>query len=144
MYVSIISSLNVFILNINSVTPLSLNEETYSKVVTVVDSSIATSNSTFAVHALSSSSTVFLSATDIHAYLSKLQTKDAPLHVIDFSTLQNEVEVAAAAAPAPKEKKEDAKIEGAPQIAIGIKKEVDFAAWYTNVRFFFYMASQKP
>ncbi|KAG5219842.1 prolyl-tRNA synthetase [Salix suchowensis] len=31
------------------------------------------------------------------------------------------------------ERKEDAKIEGAVQIAIGVKKEVDFAAWYTNV-----------
>jgi len=29
--------------------------------------------------------------------------------------------------------KEDAKIEGAVQIAIGVKKEVDFSAWYTNV-----------
>ena len=29
--------------------------------------------------------------------------------------------------------KDDAKIEGAVQIAIGVKKEVDFATWYTNV-----------
>jgi len=36
----------------------------------------------------------------------------------------------------PREKnseRDDAKIEGAVQIAIGVKKEVDFAAWYTNV-----------
>jgi prolyl-tRNA synthetase len=43
-----------------------------------------------------------------------------------------------AAAPAAKtgaaKEKEDAKIEGAIQIAIGVKKEVDFASWYTNVR----------
>ena len=42
---------------------------------------------------------------------------------------------AAASTPAKKEK-EDAKIEGAAQIAIGVKKEVDFATWYTNVRIY--------
>jgi hypothetical protein len=35
--------------------------------------------------------------------------------------------------PEPKAEKLDARIEGAKQIAIGIKKEVDFAGWYTNV-----------
>lgn len=34
---------------------------------------------------------------------------------------------------AAKVEKEDAKIDGAKQIAIGIKKEVDFPGWYTNV-----------
>ena len=114
------------------VTPLALTAETYPKVVTVVDSSITTADRTLAVHALSSSSTVFLSGADLHAYLSRLETKEAPLHIVDFATLQTQVETAAAAAPAPAPK-ENAKIEGAPQIAIGIKKEVDFAAWYTNV-----------
>ena len=38
--------------------------------------------------------------------------------------------------PATKEK-EDAKIEGAVQIAIGVKKEVDFPSWYTNVCLFY-------
>ena len=32
-----------------------------------------------------------------------------------------------------KKEKETAKVEGAVQIAIGVKKEVDFAGWYTNV-----------
>lgn len=32
-----------------------------------------------------------------------------------------------------KKAKDDAKIEGAVQIAIGVKKEVDFPTWYTNV-----------
>ncbi|KAG6820908.1 ribose-phosphate pyrophosphokinase 1 [Arthromyces matolae] len=39
----------------------------------------------------------------------------------------------APASKAPVQEKEDAKIEGAVQIAIGVKKEVDFASWYTNV-----------
>jgi len=34
---------------------------------------------------------------------------------------------------AAKVEKEEARIDGAKQIAIGIKKEVDFAGWYTNV-----------
>ncbi|KAJ7510216.1 hypothetical protein B0H11DRAFT_1900569 [Mycena galericulata] len=37
---------------------------------------------------------------------------------------------AAASKPAPKD---GGKIEGAVQIAISVKKEVDFPAWYTNV-----------
>ncbi len=47
-----------------------------------------------------------------------------------------------AAPKAPKEKqkeksfKEEAKIEGAKQIAIGYKKEVDFAGWYIDVSWF--------
>ena len=40
---------------------------------------------------------------------------------------------AAQTSKAPAKEKEEAKIEGAVQIAIGVKKEVDFAAWYTNV-----------
>lgn len=30
-------------------------------------------------------------------------------------------------------REEDAKIDGAVQIAIGVKKEVDFSAWYQNI-----------
>jgi prolyl-tRNA synthetase len=52
---------------------------------------------------------------------------------VDFTNLDSAPAVKPAAKPAPKDK-EDAKIEGAVQIAIGVKKEVDFPAWYTNVR----------
>ncbi|KAF8169918.1 hypothetical protein K438DRAFT_1854963 [Mycena galopus ATCC 62051] len=111
--------------------PLALNAETYPKVVTVLDSSIASSSSLFAVHALSSSSTVFFSGKDIVAYLRHLETDSVKIQELDFATLADSAP-AAAAKPAPKEK-EDAKIEGAVQIAIGVKKEVDFPQWYTNV-----------
>lgn len=62
---------------------------------------------------------------------------------VDFEALKGE---AGSAVPAGQEKvkddpnakaqkeKEDAKIDGAVQIAIGVKKEIDFAAWYTSVR----------
>jgi prolyl-tRNA synthetase len=61
------------------------------------------------------------------------------VHEVDFVALKSEVVdgVVSQAKPAEKKEKraekEDAKIEGAVQIAIGVKKEVDFAAWYTNV-----------
>ncbi|TFY59063.1 hypothetical protein EVJ58_g6012 [Rhodofomes roseus] len=125
-----------FALDKNSLSPLILTAETYPKVTTVLDASIASSSSLFAVRARSSTTTLFLTGKDILAYLRTLQTQDAPLQEIDFQALMSEGQAAsttqAAAAPAKKEK-EDAKIEGAVQIAIGIKKEVDFAGWYTNV-----------
>ncbi|KAI0293978.1 hypothetical protein BC826DRAFT_1091738 [Russula brevipes] len=130
-----------FSLNKDSLSPLALNKETFRRVTTVVDASLATATVPLAVRALSSSRTVFLSGPDILAYLRNLETAEAKVHEIDFAALKGEtVDPAAAAAqskPAEgKEKRaerEDAKIEGAVQIAIGVKKEVDFAAWYTNV-----------
>jgi prolyl-tRNA synthetase len=115
------------------VSPLALNKETFPKVLTVIDASIASSSSTFAVHALSSSETVFLSGKDIVSYLTSLQNGEVKVQEVDFETLKTE-----GVAPAPTSKqtkeKESAKIEGAVQVAVGVKKEVDFAAWYTNVR----------
>lgn len=75
---------------------------------------------------------MFLSGRDIASYLSSLQSDEAKLQEIDFETLKTEG--VAPAAPANQAKaKESAKIEGAVQVAVGVKKEVDFAAWYTNV-----------
>lgn len=57
---------------------------------------------------------------------------------VDFQALGAAAAPGAAAQtskPSVKEK-EDAKIEGAVQIAIGVKKEVDFATWYTNASSF--------
>ncbi|KAK0496311.1 hypothetical protein EDD18DRAFT_1165873 [Armillaria luteobubalina] len=120
-----------FALDKDSLSPLALNAENFSKVVTVVDSSIASSSSQFALHAHSSSSTVFLTGKDVLAYLQSLESADTKLQELNLSDA-----APAAVAPAPKpaaKGKEDAKIEGAIQIAVGVKKEVDFSAWYTNV-----------
>ena len=111
--------------------PLVLNAETFPRVITVVDVSLATAPVPLAVRALSSQRTLFLSGTDIYAYLRNLETAENKLHEVDFVALQGEAAVGTAAQKKPE--KEDAKIEGAVQIAIGVKKEVDFAAWYTNV-----------
>jgi prolyl-tRNA synthetase len=121
------------------VSPLVLNAERFPRVTTVVDASLATVQAPLAVRALSSSETVFLSGPDILAYLRSLETADAKVHEVDFVALKGEVVDGVAAHAKPAEKKEkkverdDAKIEGAVQIAIGVKKEVDFSAWYTNV-----------
>ena len=119
--------------------PLALNVHTFPRVTTVVDASLATASLPLAVRALSTSQTVFLSGSDILAYLRNLETADAKVHEVDFVALKSETVDGPAIQPKPAEKKEkkaereDAKIEGAVQIAIGVKKEVDFSAWYTNV-----------
>lgn len=124
---------------ITSVSPLALNAETFPRVTTVVDASLATAKVPLAVHAVSSSQTVFLSGQDIFVYLRNLETAETKVHEIDFAALKSETVDGTATQPKPTERKEkkaekeDAKIEGAVQIAIGVRKEVDFAAWYTNV-----------
>ena len=120
-------------LNRLTVSPLSLSESTFSKVVTVLDSSIVSSSSTFAIHANSSSETHFLTGKDIETYLKNLETAEVKVQEIDLQSLATAPVTAAQTSKAPVKEKEDAKIDGAVQIAIGVKKEVDFAAWYTNV-----------
>ncbi|KAJ3520544.1 hypothetical protein NM688_g9147 [Phlebia brevispora] len=119
----------VFAVDKNGLSPLSLTKENFSKVVTVVDASLENSSSVFAVRAHASDATVFLTGREIVAYLKGLESNDHSPHIYDLEALKTEP-----AAPAPaKKEKEDAKIEGAVQIAIGVKKEVDFATWYTSV-----------
>lgn len=119
--------------------PLALNAERFPRVTTVVDASLATVQVPIAVRASSSSETIFLSGPNILAYLRNLETAEAKVHEIDFAALKSELMDGIATQAKPVEKKEkraekeDAKIEGAVQIAIGVKKEIDFAAWYTNV-----------
>ncbi len=121
------------------VSPLALNAERFPRVTTVVDASLSTEKVPLAVRASSSSETVFLSGPDILAYLRNLETAEVKVHEIDFVALKSELVdgIVTQAKPAEKKEKkmerEDAKIEGAVQIAIGVRKEVDFAAWYTNV-----------
>lgn len=115
--------------------PLALNEAIFPKVVTVVDSSIASSSSLFAVHALSSSATVFLSGKDIVAYLRHLETDSVKIQELDLANLAGSTATPVASSKPAAKEKDDGKIEGAVQIAIGVKKEVDFPSWYTNVGF---------
>lgn len=136
VYIAIIELLYTD-LHLHSVSPLSLDAELFPKVVTVLDSNIASSSSIFAVRPRTNEATIFLIGSDIHAYLQSIDA-ESKLHVVDFASLASEV-VGASGAPgttakatAPT-KKIEARIEDAHQLAIGVKKEVDFATWYTNV-----------
>lgn len=129
-----------FSLDKDSLSPLILTAETFPRVTTVIDVSLASAPVPLAVRALSSHKTLFLSGADISAYLRTLEIAETKLHEVDFVALKGDAAVGTAAQPKQptdrkekKPEKEDAKIEGAVQIAIGVKKEVDFAAWYTNV-----------
>ncbi|KDN40225.1 hypothetical protein RSAG8_08288, partial [Rhizoctonia solani AG-8 WAC10335] len=73
-----------FALNKDSLSPLALTKDNFSRCQVVLDSSIADATAPLALHASSAEAT-------------------------------------------------DARIEGAVQIAIGVKKELDFPTWYTNV-----------
>ncbi|KAB5588462.1 Prolyl-tRNA synthetase [Ceratobasidium theobromae] len=127
-----------FGLDKNSLSPLALTKDNFSRCQVVLDSSIAGASAPLALHASSPDATIFLSGKDIVAYLTSLETADARLHVVDFAALKAEATATASGVgPATKsasaKKPEDAKIEGAVQIAIGVKKELDFPTWYTNV-----------
>ncbi|KAF8908658.1 prolyl-tRNA synthetase [Gymnopilus junonius] len=122
-----------FSLDKDSLSPLSINESTFSKVLTVLDTSIPTSSSVFAIHANSSKETIFVSGQDIASYLKKFETAETTVQEIDLHALATAPGAAVQTSKPPAKEKEDAKIEGAVQIAIGVKKEVDFPAWYTNV-----------
>lgn len=117
-----------------AVSPLSINAGIFSKVITVLDSAVSSSSDVFAVRASASEATIFLHGTDISSYLSALETPDTKVQVVDFAALKAEPVGAAPAKASTSNKKQEAKIEDAHQLAIGVKKEVDFAAWYTNVR----------
>jgi len=123
-----------FALDKDSLSPLALNVDTFAKVLTIVDTSIASSSSVFAIHALSSASTLFLSGSDVVSYLRTLETDDIKLQLLEAEEMAGApIGTTAQTSKAPVKEKEDAKIEGAVQIAIGVKKEVDFPAWYINV-----------
>jgi prolyl-tRNA synthetase len=116
------------------VSPLVLKPEVFEKVVTVIDSSLASSTDIFAVRPCTNSATVFLAGQDVHAFLQRLETDTTKLKVVDFASLSSDAPAAPITKAAAPNKKADAKIEDAHQLAIGVKKEVDFASWYTNVR----------
>ncbi|KAG8890980.1 hypothetical protein FRB98_003000 [Tulasnella sp. 332] len=123
----------------NSISPLALDSTSFPRVITVLDSTLATSTSLLAIRALSSKATVFIKGTELTSYLTSLQSSEHKVHQIDFAALIQEGSSGGGPVAGASPTKyivpsaTDAKIEGAVQIAIGIKKEVDFAAWYTNV-----------
>lgn len=112
--------------------PLALDKQNLPKVVTVLDTSLASSSATFAVHALTPDQTIFLKGIEIAAYLRNLESGDTKIQEIDFDALRAQAVAPTAAAPAPRD---GGRIGGAVKIAIGVKKEVNFPDWYTSVCF---------
>jgi prolyl-tRNA synthetase len=117
------------------VSPLALDENTFPRVVTVLDAALASSTELFAVRAQAADATVFLKGTEIAAYLKHLEKEELVVHEVDFAALAADAPAAAAGAGAGagNAAAANARIEGAVQIAVGVKKEVDFPQWYTNV-----------
>ena len=128
--------------------PFALTPNNLGRVTAVIDASLSASESEtiYAIHANNNTTTAFLSGSDIASYLSSLESAAAgetKLQTVDFTVAAPSTSGTAApavSAPAAKAgtgggaaEKEDAKIEGAVQIAIGVKKEVDFSEWYTSV-----------
>ncbi|KIP03554.1 hypothetical protein PHLGIDRAFT_31760 [Phlebiopsis gigantea 11061_1 CR5-6] len=122
-----------FAVDKHALSPLALTENNFSKVAVALDSTIESATSVFAVRALNTDTTLFITGQELVSYLKRLESKDASVHVVDFEALKTDAPAPTPAAQPAKKEKEDAKIEGAVQIAIGVKKEVDFATWYTNV-----------
>ena len=128
-----------------AVSPLLLTSDLVSKTQVILSASLAASSSLFAFHPETSASTVFLTGADLAKYLNSL----GKVAEVDFEALKAESPAAAApAAPAgekkpvksdrekaaaDKKRKEDAKIEGADELAIGVHKELDFPEWYRRV-----------
>lgn len=99
----------------------------------MLDSTIEESSSIFAVRALTTDATLFITGRELVSYLKRLESKETQLQIVDFEALKTDAPAPASTSQPAKKQKEDAKIEGAVQIAVGVKKEVDFATWYTNV-----------
>jgi len=118
------------------VSALSINAEVLPKVVIVVDETIASSEDVFAVRARTNEATVFLSGKDIYAYLEGLKERNQTnnIHSVNFAALATEGPATSApSVTATTATKIEAKIEDAHQLAIGVRKDVDFSSWYTNV-----------
>jgi prolyl-tRNA synthetase len=113
------------------VSALSVLESNATAVVVVLDQKVVDSTVPIALHPSKSTVTIFKSGKEIQEHLEKTGVK---LTVIDFSATAVEAvakpEAKKAAAKAPKQ---DAKLDGAALIGVGIDKELDFSGWYSQV-----------
>ena len=77
---------------------------------------------------------MFLEGTEIATYLRSLEGSGVPkIQEIDFEAAASATTLAPARSAAVAAPNDEGKIEGAVQIAIGVKKDVNFPDWYTNV-----------
>ncbi|PWN50876.1 putative proline-tRNA ligase [Violaceomyces palustris] len=121
----------------DDVSPLSINSANAAPLIVALDSAIASSSESFAVHASSADQTLFMTGTDIAKYL---ESTGAKVNFLNFEELKNAAPAAPAAAkpasapPASKAKAAEAsKIPEAELIGITVRKEGDFPEWYSQV-----------
>ncbi|KAF8527834.1 hypothetical protein BU17DRAFT_38496 [Hysterangium stoloniferum] len=122
-----------FGLDKDSLNPFAIDLSLFSRIQVVLDASFKAQSSLFAVRAFASDTTAFIKGSDIAAYLNSLETAEVKVQEVDFVELKIEASAPAAPKASASKEKEDGKIEGAIQIGILYKKEVDFAGWYTDV-----------
>lgn len=126
------------------VSPLLLTNDLVAKTQVILSASLAASSSLFAFHPETSASTVFLTGADLAKYLASL----GQVAEVDFEALKAETPAPAPTAPAgekkpvksakdqaaaEKKRKEESRIDGADELAIGVHKELDFPEWYRRV-----------
>ncbi|KAK4689110.1 prolyl-tRNA synthetase, partial [Tremellales sp. Uapishka_1] len=120
----------------DDVSPLPLPAPVPETLHLLLDSALASSSSSHALHLTASSSTILLKGTDIKSYLESIVSAAEGVKVVDFAELKNAAPepVKSApkevkAAPAKKAAADDA----AYEMAIRFKKEEDFSGWYSEV-----------
>lgn len=96
----------------------------------LLDQEIVDSDVVYATHACSASETVFVRGAVLKRYLNSV---NAQLDVVPFSSLTAPAPSAAPAPAPPKSKAADAKIQDAELIGITVRKELDFPEWYQQV-----------
>lgn len=120
----------------DDVSALSLPAPVPSTLFILLDSALASSSDSFALHLTSSSSTVLLKGTEIKSYLESLTETPEGVRVVDFAELKAAAPAPApkaAAAPKPAKAPKKEKDEDLYEMAIQHKKNEDFPGWYTDV-----------
>eukprot|EP00742_Colponemidia_sp_Colp-10_P011805 GILJ01013180.1.p1 GENE.GILJ01013180.1~~GILJ01013180.1.p1 ORF type:complete len:837 (+),score=181.59 GILJ01013180.1:1-2511(+) len=122
-----------------AVTPLALVNDANKAVIVVLDKALSTiaAETLVAVHPCRNDKSVLLTPAQIDAFLKVQGNK---VLIVDFAAEAEAAPASASAASstpapkkesAPKEKKED--IKGETKLGLDVKKEEDFASWYTQV-----------
>ena len=120
----------------DDVSPFSVTKENAGKLRVLVDQDMVESGVMYAVHARSSSETVFVTGSVLAAYLSGV---GASMETVAFSTLsvpnaEASTGSRAAGGAKPESKtKQDARIQDAELIGITVRKNLDFPEWYQQV-----------
>ncbi|ODQ63804.1 proline-tRNA ligase [Nadsonia fulvescens var. elongata DSM 6958] len=118
--------------------PLSINQINATKIKVVLDKALVDSDTKLAFHPSSVDQTVFMSGSEITAYLESIGC-DAP--VCDFAALATSSASASSKDSTAKKDtkkdsasaKKDGKIDGAALVGITADKELDFPGWYSQI-----------